>query len=196
MQNFFGHYYMHGSDTLINHCIARFYQRGCYRYHQSSLDHCGMHCKRRRKIGTRIKNASYRATNGTENGQNPSTGKASLKDNISPIPSKVDSLFIEKHQRIFRRHHAAPQFITQMLWMLPQLNYKAEPWFCRPTNSVAIHSLALCDGLRYVSTHYTQRSKFLEEAVQNDYALSFEHDSAECCTLQQTETCCIRRRNF
>ena len=33
-----------------------------------------------------------------------------------------------------------------------------------------------------------EKKKFLEEAVQNDYILFFEHDPVnECCTLQETE---------
>ena len=34
----------------------------------------------------------------------------------------------------------------------------------------------------------TEKEKFLDEAVKNNYILFFEHDSTnECCTVKQTE---------
>jgi hypothetical protein len=75
--------------------------------------------------------------------------------------------------------------------MLPQIKYKRK---------TVVYMADLLPSFAHIPLPYvmgydtrplitmTEKEQFLNEALENDYILFFEHDAAhECCTLQQTE---------
>jgi glyoxylase-like metal-dependent hydrolase (beta-lactamase superfamily II) len=75
--------------------------------------------------------------------------------------------------------------------MLPQVSYKGRTLVFMADLLPAAAHLPLPYVMAYDMfplTTLREKKAFLEEAVEKDYVLFFEHDpSIECCTLQRTE---------
>ena len=75
--------------------------------------------------------------------------------------------------------------------MLPQLNYKGRTIVFMADLLPSAAHIPLPYVMAYDMfplTTLNEKKNFLEEALQNNYVLFFEHDPLiECCTLQQTE---------
>jgi glyoxylase-like metal-dependent hydrolase (beta-lactamase superfamily II) len=204
---FFGHYYLHGDDTL-DQSLAK------HGFHRNDItdvilthlhfDHCGGGIIREGdQLLPAFKNAQY-----WSNAQhwdwavhpNDREKASFLKENILPIQQSGQLSFITMPQANGNTLPIAPftenislRFVsghTESM-MLPQIQYK-------DTTIVYMADLLPSAGhipLPYVMaydmfplTTLNEKRMFLNEAAANNYVLFFEHDAqTECCTLQQTE---------
>lgn len=207
---FFGHYYLNGNDTLDKSLAAKGFSPNDVTdviLTHLHFDHCGGSIKRDNDLLVpTFKNATYwsNANHWQWATQPNAREKASfLKDNILPIEASGQLQFINATEHYNNNsletinsniiHQLKIKFVhghTNAM-MLPQIEYKGR-------NIVFMADLLPSAGhipLPYVMaydmfplTTLNEKKLFLQEAVDNDYILFFEHDLLnECCTLQQTE---------
>ena len=200
-EKFFSYYYLHGDDSLHRSLKqAGFNADDVTDMFLTHLhfDHCGggvQYGKDGKKLQTVFKNAKYWSNEDHwEWATKPNAReKASfLKENILPmhesgqlnfVPSNGSSPF-DAFNIMFANGHTDKQ-------MLPKIRYKGK-------TIVFVADLLPSTGhipLPYVMGYDTrplltlqEKAAFLEEAVENEYILFFEHDPVnECCTLKQTD---------
>jgi glyoxylase-like metal-dependent hydrolase (beta-lactamase superfamily II) len=214
---FFSHYHLHGDDTL-DKSLAK------YGFHRDDItdvilshlhfDHCGGTIRREGdKLVPNFKNATVWSNE--EHWQwathpNDREKASFLKENILPIQENDQLKFIPIPNRENPlRQLASANFADSIsiriadghtrAMMLPQIQYKDR-------TIVFMADLLPSQGhipLPYVMgydmfpmTTLDEKKTFLEEAVDNNYILFFEHDpKVECCTLQRTEKG-IRPKDF
>ena len=214
---FFSHYHLHGDDTL-DKSLAK------YGFHRDDItdvilshlhfDHCGGTIRRDGdKLVPNFKNATVWSNE--EHWQwathpNDREKASFLKENILPIQENDQLKFIPIPNRGNPlRQLASANFADSIsiriadghtrAMMLPQIQYKDR-------TIVFMADLLPSQGhipLPYVMgydmfpmTTLDEKKTFLEEAVDNNYILFFEHDpKVECCTLQRTEKG-IRPKDF
>lgn len=200
-EKFFSHYHLHGGDSLKNSIEKAGFGiddiTDMFLTHLH-FDHCGggvAFNKQKDRLETVFKNAKYWSNESHWKWatQPNDREKASfLKENILPmqdcgqlnfVPSNGSSPF-----NAFDIHFVSGHTEKQML---PKIRYKDK-------TIVFVADLLPSVGhipLAYVMGYDTrplitlaEKAAFLEEAVQNNYILFFEHDPVnECCTLRQTE---------
>ena len=199
---FFGHYHLHGPDNL-----ARSLRRLGF-HHQDitdvflthlHFDHCGGSVMREGdRLLPAFPNAQYWSNvrhwdwavrpNDRE--------KASfLKENILPIeesgqlsmlpvPDAGTAVFSSAIRVLYVHGH------TEAM-MLPQIEYKGRTIVFMADLIPSVWHLPMAWVMAYdmfPMTTLSEKRSFLEEAVDNDWILFFEHDPVhECCTLQRTE---------
>lgn len=204
---FFGHYYLHGNDTL-DKSLAK------HGFHRDDItdvilthlhfDHCGGAIIREGdRLLPAFKNAQY-----WSNAQhwdwavhpNDREKASFLKDNILPIQQSGQLAFITMPQPAKDRLPQAPfaqnislRFVsghTESM-MLPQVQYKGKTIVYMADLLPSAGHIPLPYVMAYDMFPLTtlgEKKVFLEEALANDYILFFEHDPKwECCTLEQTE---------
>ena len=214
---FFSHYHLHGDDTL-DKSLAK------YGFHRDDItdvilthlhfDHCGGTIRRDGdRLVPNFKNATVWSNE--EHWQwathpNDREKASFLKENILPIQENDQLKFIPIPNRGNPlRQLASANFADSIsiriadghtrAMMLPQIQYKDR-------TIVFMADLLPSQGhipLPYVMgydmfpmTTLDEKKTFLEEAVDNNYILFFEHDpKVECCTLQRTEKG-IRPKDF
>ncbi len=206
-EKFFKHYHLHGDDTLEK-SLAKYgftpdQITDAFLTHLH-FDHCGGSIKRDGdKLVPAFRNATYWSNLAHwEWAVNPNDReKASfLKENILPIQESGQLKFIETREtengkpgEMSFTENISVLFVnghTEKM-MLPQVKYKDR-------TVVFMADLLPSHGhipLPYVMaydmfplTTINEKKSFLNEAVENDYILFFEHDPKyECCTLQRTE---------
>lgn len=211
---FFGHYYLHGDDTL-DKSLSR------HGFHRDDItdvflthlhfDHCGGSIVREGdKLVPAFKKAVYWSTEYHWDWaiQPNEREKASfLKENILPIKESGQLQFVK---RPFEGSKGWTAFPPGMLFspfnetinirfvsghtesmMIPEISYKNRTIvFMADLLPSAAHM-----PLPYVMAYDMQplltlgeKRNFLNEALDKDYILFFEHDPVnECCTLQKTE---------
>ena len=196
---FFGHYYMHGDDTLDKSLAANGFNRNDITdviLSHLHFDHCGGSIQREGdKLVPAFKNAKFWSNQrhwkwATEPNERE---KASfLKENILPIQQSGQLQFIETHQNEFPENIMIRQaFGHTDAMMLPTVEYKGR-------TIVFMADLLPSAGhipLPYVMAYdmfplqtLNEKKAFLTEAQQEDFVLFLEHDPQfECCTLQMTE---------
>ncbi|OJU28404.1 MAG: MBL fold metallo-hydrolase [Sphingobacteriales bacterium 41-5] len=204
---FFGHYYLHGDDSLDKNLAAHGFHRNditdVFLTHLH-FDHCGgaiwYHGD---KLVPAFKNATFWSNAdhwkwATE--PNPREKASFLKENILPIEESGQLKFI--NDRKPSEGHLDTAVFSQNIkirfvnghteaMMLPQLAYR---------NRTIVYMADLLPSYAHIPLPYVmgydtrplismnEKELFLKEALENDYVLFFEHDAAhECCTLQQTE---------
>ena len=209
---FFGHYYLHGDDTIDKSLAAHGFSKDditdVFLTHLH-FDHCGGSIVRSGdKLIPAFKNAVYWSNQrhwkwATEPNERE---KASfLKENILPIQEsgRLKFLYLNSPKdggwnvythnmyefgdkikvRIVHGHTAG--------MMLPQINYNGKTIvfmadLLPSAGHIPIPYIMAYDMQPLLSLQ--EKKSFLNEALDGDYILFFEHDPVyECCTLQQTE---------
>ena len=213
---FFSYYYLHGNDTLDKSLANNGFHRDditdVFLTHLH-FDHCGGSIVREGdKLVTAFKNATYWSNEGhwTTATQPNEREKASfLKENILPVQESGQLKFVEHWFKDSDRpgwHTTIKGLLPSVSFsenisvkyvnghtadmMLPQVNYKGK---------TVVYMADLLPSLGHIPIPYVmaydmnplismnEKRSFLEEAVENDYIIFFEHDpNYECCNLHQT----------
>jgi glyoxylase-like metal-dependent hydrolase (beta-lactamase superfamily II) len=206
-EKFFGHYYLHGDDTLEKTLAKNGFSKDditdVFLTHLH-FDHCGGSIERNGdKLVPAFKNATYWSNEKHWQWaiQPNDREKASfLKENILPIEQSGKLKFIDVKEGISFTENINIRFMyghTEAM-MLPQINYK---------DKTIVFMADLLPSVAHIPIPYImaydtkpletlkEKKSFLKEAVEKDYILFFEHDPQfECCTLQSTEKG-IRNKN-
>jgi glyoxylase-like metal-dependent hydrolase (beta-lactamase superfamily II) len=216
-EKFFGHYHLHGDATLDTSLAAYGFHKDditdVFLTHLH-FDHCGGSIVREGdKLVPAFKNAVYWSNK--EHWQwasNPNDReKASfLKENFIPIEEGGQLKFINN---LFEQAREEPgweitlsklltgtftknisvNFVnghTSMM-MLPQIKYNDKTIVFMADLLPSVAHIPLPYVMAYDMfplTTLNEKKSFLNEALENNHILFFEHDpGVECCTLQQTE---------
>jgi glyoxylase-like metal-dependent hydrolase (beta-lactamase superfamily II) len=214
---FFSHYHLHGEDKLDKSLAKHGFHRDDITdviLSHLHFDHCGGTIRREGdKLIPNFKNATVWSNE--EHWQwavhpNDREKASFLKENILPIQESGQLKFIPIPNRENPLQQLVAAKFTDSIsiriadghtraMMLPQIQYKDR-------SVVFMADLLPSQGhipLPYVMgydmfpmTTLQEKKLFLEEAVDNNYILFFEHDpKVECCTLQRTEKG-IRPKDF
>jgi len=199
-EKFFGHYYLHGTATIDSSLAALGFHRDditdVFLTHLH-FDHVGGAVKRDGdKLLPAFKNAVYWSNpQHWEWAVNPNEReKASfLKENILPIQQSGQLQFVDSTDGIKFAENFHVRFVyghTDAM-MLPLISYKDKKILYMADLLPSVGHLPLPYVMAYdmfpLKT-LTEKKLFLNEAVEQEYILYFEHDPInECCTLQQTE---------
>lgn len=210
---FFGHYYLHGDDSL-DKSLAK------YGFHRDDItdvflthlhfDHCGGAIKKEDdKFVPAFKNATFWSSEehwkwATE--PNPREKASFLKENILPIKESGKLRFVEHLQSTTERSDTngklkeldfAPGISVLFAYghtcsmIMPKMQYKGRKIVFMADLLPSVAHIPMPYVMAYDTTPLTtlkEKEAFYKEAIENDYILFFEHDPVnECCTLQQTE---------
>ena len=208
---FFSYYYLHGDDTL-DRSLAK------YGFHLDDVtdvflthlhfDHCGGSIVRDGdKLVPAFKNATYWSNERhwqTASKPNEREKASFLKENILPIKESGQLRFIQTAEGSSQTkfsENISIRFVnghTEAM-MLPQINYNGK---------TIVYMADLLPSRGHIPIPYimaydmqplmtlNEKKSFLNEALENDYVLFFEHDPQyECCTIHQTERG-IRPKDF
>lgn len=200
-EKFFGHYYLHGEDTLEKSLAAHGFTpddiTDVFLTHLH-FDHCGGSIKKDEQgnLVPAFPKALYWSNEKhwlSATAPNDREKASFLKENILPIEEHGLLRFVDKGDgeewiediriRIVNGH-------TDSM-MLPQISYNGTTiLYCAdlfpsvghlPVAWVMAYDMRPLDTLR-------EKKSLLNEAVANNWVLYFEHDPVnECCTLQQTD---------
>jgi len=196
---FFGHYYLHGDDTLDKSLAKNGFSKDditdVFLTHLH-FDHCGGSIKKDGdKLVPAFKNATFWSNErhwkwATE--PNDREKASFLKENIIPIQQSGQLKFIEKNAADFPDFLSVRQVFGHTdAMMLPQVNYKGRTILYMADLLPSAAHIPLPYVMAYDMfplTTLNEKKSFLTEAQQNDYVLFFEHDpTIECCTLQMTD---------
>lgn len=196
---FFGHYYLHGNDSLEKSLAA-------HGFHSDDItdvflthlhfDHCGGSIKRENdKLVPAFKNAAYWSNErhwkwATQ--PNDREKASFLKENILPIQESGQLNFVDPHQSEFLPNIEILNVYGHTdAMMLPKIQYKEKTIVFMADLLPSAGHIPIPYVMAYDMfplTTLNEKKSFLTEAVQKDYILFFEHDPInECCSLQQTE---------
>ncbi|UYQ93299.1 MBL fold metallo-hydrolase [Chitinophaga horti] len=199
-EKFFGHYYLHGTDTLDKSLAAHGFSReditDVFLTHLH-FDHCGGSIKREGDLLVpAFKNARYwsNARHWQWATQPNDREKASfLRDNILPIQQSGQLEFVTSKEGIAFTDDINIRFVdghTDAM-MLPQIRYK---------DQTIVYVADLLPSAAHIPIPYVmaydtrplltldEKKSFLQEALDKKYILYFEHDPInECGVLQQTD---------
>ncbi len=200
-EKFFGHYYLHGDDSL---------EKSLKKYGFTAdditdvflthlhFDHCGGSIKwadsNRTKAVPAFRNATYWCNPAHWDwavNPNPREKASFLKENILPIKESGQLKMFEKEGEFLPGIEVLFMYGHTEAMMLPVISYKN-------TKVVFTADLLPCThhvGMPWVMAYdvrpletMKEKAKFLKRAVQEKWTLYFEHDAmTECCTLQETE---------
>ncbi|MEN9976521.1 MAG: hypothetical protein RIR36_681 [Bacteroidota bacterium] len=207
---FFGHYYLHGNDTLEKSLAAQGFTTDditdVFLTHLH-FDHCGGSIKKEGdKLMPAFKNATYWSNEAHWNWANTPNDreKASfLKENILPIKESGQLSLVDAPANHFANNgllHSVSfannidiRFVhghTEKM-MLPQIQYKGHTIVFMADLLPSVGHLPLPYVMSYDMFPLTtlhEKKSFLQEAFENQYVLFFEHDAVhECVKLVQTE---------
>ena len=209
---FFGHYYLHGDDTLdkslAKHGFSKDDITDVFLTHLH-FDHCGGSIKKEGdKLVPAFKNATFWSNErhwkwATQ--PNDREKASFLKENILPIQESGQLKLVDSGEMIAGSKPGLschPSSIHSQLsyllanghtdaMMLPKINYKGKTIIYMADLLPSVAHIPLPYVMAYDMFPLTtlhEKKSFLTEAQQNDYVLFFEHDALhECCTLQMTE---------
>lgn len=198
-EKFFGHYYMHGDDSLDKSLAAHGFTRNDITdviLTHLHFDHCGGSIEKQGdQLVPAFKHAHFWSNErhwkwATE--PNDREKASFLKENILPIQQSGQLKFIETHRADFPENMMIRQaFGHTDAMMLPQVNYKGRTLVFMADLLPSAGHIPIPYVMAYDMfplTTLTEKKNFLQEALAGDFVLFFEHDpQIECCTLQQTE---------
>lgn len=198
-EKFFGHYYIHG-DNSIDKSLAK---HGFNREDITDVilthlhfDHCGGAIVREgEKLRPSFTKANYWSNaehwNWATN-PNPREKASFLEENIKPIQESGQLKFVEKEKNPFgpdiqiRYAHGHTESM-----MLPQIKYKDKTILYMADLLPSVGHIPLPYVMGYdvrPLTTMEERKNYWEEIVDQEYILFLEHDAVNaCCTLQHTE---------
>lgn len=197
---FFSYYYLHGDATLDSSLAAHGFHRDditdVFLTHLH-FDHCGGSIVRNgEQLVPAFKNAVYWSNEdhwkwATQPNERE---KASfLKENIMPIQESGQLQFIAHQDGATFTENISIRFANGHTdaMMLPQIRYKDKTIvfmadLLPSTGHLPIPYVMAYD--MFPLTTLREKKSFLQEALDQQYILFFEHDpKVECCTLQLTE---------
>jgi glyoxylase-like metal-dependent hydrolase (beta-lactamase superfamily II) len=199
---FFGHYHLHGDDSLDK----SLQQLG---FHHSDItdvilthlhfDHCGGSIIRKNdKLIPAFPKANYWSNERHWQWAtipNDREKASFLKENILPIKEsgQLQMVRIPETGNAYFSDSITIRYVhghTDAM-MLPQITYKGKTIVFMADLIPAVAHLPVPYVMAYDMfplTSLLEKKSFLEEALEKEYVLFFEHDPVhECCTLQQTE---------
>jgi len=198
-EKFFGHYFLHGNDTLDSSLNRYGFSRNditdVFLTHLH-FDHCGGSIEKNTN-GTLVpafKNARFWsnqkhwqwATN-----PNPREKASFLKENILPIQESGALNFIEEEQDLTENISVEFVYGHTEAMMLPVIKYKEKKiWYMAdliPSSGHIPLPYIMAYDMRPLNT-LDEKTRILKKIVSNNDVLFFEHDPVtECCTLTETE---------
>jgi len=207
---FFGHYYLHGNDTLDSSLARLGFSKAditdVFLTHLH-FDHCGGSIVREEGLLVpAFSNAVYWSNEDhwlwatTPNDRE----KASfLKENILPIKESGQLQFVQVPDKGLASNgtlsstpfteNISIRFVNGHTdkMMLPQISYLGKTLVYMADLLPSVGHIPLPYVMAYDMfplTTLQEKKTFLQEAVDNDYILYFEHDPEnECCTLHTTD---------
>ena len=206
---FFSHYYLHGDTLETSLEKLGFHKDDITDVFLTHLhfDHCGGSIARDGdKLIPAFKNAVYHSN--TDHWQwatvpNDREKASFLKENILPIKESGQLQFIQVPDKGFAPNgqlsstpftdNISVRFVNGHTdkMMLPQIRYKGRTIVYMADLLPSAGHIPLPYVMAYDMfplTTLQEKKTFLQEAVENDYILYFEHDPVnECCTVQLTE---------
>ena len=196
---FFGHYYLHGNDTLDKSLAKHGFNKNDITdviLTHLHFDHCGGSIKKEGELLVpAFKNATYWSNErhwkwATE--PNAREKASFLKENILPIQESGQLKFIEQNQLDFPKGLGIKEFFGHTdAMMLPYCNYKEKTIVFMADLLPSVAHIPIPYVMAYDMfplTTLNEKKSFLTEAQQKDYILFFEHDPQfECCNLELTE---------
>jgi len=196
---FFGHYYLHGDDSLQSSLAKKGFSVDDINdviLTHLHFDHCGGSIIREgEKLIPAFKNATYWSNQqhwNTATVPNDREKASFLKENILPIQESGQLKFIDVHADEFPKEVKIRQvFGHTEAMMLPQINYKGKQIVFMADLLPSAAHIPIPFVMAYDMfplTTLNEKKSFLTEAVENDYVLFFQHDpKIECCNLQLME---------
>lgn len=206
-EKFFGHYHLHGDDSLDKSLAKLGFSKDDITdviLTHLHFDHCGGSIVRQGdKLVPAFKNATFWSNEAHWNWAvypNDREKASFLKENILPIQESGQlkmiapgsgnddqlktSSFSENISIRFANGHTDKM-------MLPQIEYKGKTIVYMADLLPAAAHLPIPYVMAYDMfplTTLQEKKAFINEAMEKDYILFFEHDpKIECCSLQQTE---------
>lgn len=207
---FFGHYYLHGNDTLDSSLARLGFSKAditdVFLTHLH-FDHCGGSIIREEGLLVpAFPNAVYWSNEDHwlwATVPNDREKASFLKENILPIQESGQLQFVQvpdKGLAVNGNLSSTPftenisiRFVNGHTdkMMLPQISYQGKTLVYMADLLPSVGHIPLPYVMAYDMfplTTLQEKKSFLQEAVENDYILYFEHDPEnECCTLHTTE---------
>lgn len=199
-EKFFGHYDLHGEDTL-NHSLEKlgFKNEDITDVFLTHLhfDHCGgAVIKENEQLKLAFPNATYWSNEQHWNWAvkpNAREKASFLKENILPIQESGNLKFIPNEDGFQFTSNIKIRFAyghTDAM-MLPQISYKGKTLVYMADLLPSVGHIPLPYVMAYdmfPMKTLVEKENFLKEAEANQYVLILEHDPVnECCTLKMTE---------
>ncbi len=197
---FFGHYYLHGDDSL-----EKSLHRSGYDFKDITdvflthlhFDHCGGSINKKKDgsgYETAFPNATYWSNErhwAWATQPNARERASFLKENILPIQESGQLKFINEGEELI------PGFRVQCVnghtdgMMLPHIQYKGQTIVFMADLMPSVAHLPVPYVMAYDTRPLLtleEKAGFLKTAYENQYLLFFEHDPRhECCSLGMTE---------
>lgn len=199
-EKFFGYYYLNGDDSLEKSLRTNGFSFDDVTdvvLTHLHFDHCGGSIKYnddRTKLEPAFKNAHYHVNEKHWNwavNPNPREKASFLKENILPIQESGQLKFITEDSKIIDGLSFIEVNGHTEAMMLPKLQYKNQTVLFMadliPSSAHLPLPYVMSYDVRPLET-MKEKTSILNDAVDNNWLLFFEHDnSVECISLEKTE---------